>query len=115
MGEEWSEVGVDFLHLSTTDIFEAPCQSKLKQGVKFIKEFEKKDESGSIYIHCKAGRTRSATLVACYLIEKYDLEPERAIELISEKRPHIWLGTKQLQAIKEYFEDLKKAKLENVS
>ena len=27
------------------------------------------DYSPSVYVHCKAGRTRSATLVACYLIK----------------------------------------------
>lgn len=24
--------------------------------------------SGTVYVHCKAGRTRSATLVGCYLM-----------------------------------------------
>lgn len=30
---------------------------------------DESDNTGSVYIHCKAGRTRSATLVACYLIK----------------------------------------------
>lgn len=59
---------MSFLQLSTTDIFEAPCQEKLHQGVEFIRDFDARNIDGLVYVHCKAGRTRSATLVACYLM-----------------------------------------------
>ncbi|KAL1130319.1 hypothetical protein AAG570_013257 [Ranatra chinensis] len=65
-GEEWKDHNVEFLQLSTRDIFEAPCQNKLIQGVHFIKKFQ--NSNSSVYVHCKAGRTRSATLVGCYLM-----------------------------------------------
>ena len=44
--KEWSRLGVKFLQLPTTDIFEAPCQEKLLRGVQ-----------GSIFMLdcCKAG------------------------------------------------------------
>lgn len=65
--QEWRNLGVEFLQLKTADILHAPSQENLYKGVKFIKKF---DNSGdSVYVHCKAGRTRSATLVACYLIQ----------------------------------------------
>jgi atypical dual specificity phosphatase len=64
------------LQLSTTDIFETPCQEKLKQGVNFINQFKNSDNNNktnrnksTVYVHCKAGRTRSATLVGCYLMK----------------------------------------------
>jgi atypical dual specificity phosphatase len=66
MFQEWNNHNVEFLQLSTRDIFDAPCQSKLLQGVQFIKKFKNADSS--VYVHCKAGRTRSATLVGCYLM-----------------------------------------------
>lgn len=78
--QDWKKHNVEFLQLSTTDIFEAPCQKKLKMGVDFINKFrctsrklknDKDDdikEMGTVYVHCKAGRTRSATLVGCYLM-----------------------------------------------
>ncbi|MCL4124839.1 UNVERIFIED_CONTAM: hypothetical protein GTU68_000517 [Idotea baltica] len=69
MEEEWSKVGVKFLQLSTTDIFQVPSQDKLERGVKFIQRFDEENADGNVYVHCKAGRTRSATLVACYLME----------------------------------------------
>ena len=40
-----------------------------------------------IYIHCYWGLMRSATLVACYLIKKFNLTPNEAILLIKEHRP----------------------------
>lgn len=66
--------------MATTDIFEAPCQNKLRLGVSFINRYVPKGinvdalnedsecEPGTVYVHCKAGRTRSATLVGCYLM-----------------------------------------------
>lgn len=86
-GEKWKQCGIDFLQLATTDIFEAPDQNKLKSGVNFINKFlpinnklpqiaglttpiDQTDSQspGTVYVHCKAGRTRSATLVGCYLM-----------------------------------------------
>lgn len=82
-GDRWSQHGVKFLQLATTDIFESPDQSKLRRGVEFINRFlpegqkirgleinpnVPRDEPGTVYVHCKAGRTRSATLVGCYLM-----------------------------------------------
>ncbi|XP_015791158.1 phosphatidylglycerophosphatase and protein-tyrosine phosphatase 1 [Tetranychus urticae] len=100
---EWNKLGVDFLQLNTPDIFHAPSQEKLKTGVEFIKRF---DGSGnSVYVHCKAGRTRSATLVACYLIEKYEMTPKQAVDFIASKRHHILLRSKQWEAINKFYSD----------
>lgn len=81
--QRWAQKQVKFLQLPTTDIFETPDQSKLIAGLKFINNFLEDSEKipelgktsedvnhpkGTVYIHCKAGRTRSATLVGCYLI-----------------------------------------------
>lgn len=79
---KWQKLGIDFLQLATTDIFESPCQEKLFKGVEFINKFLPStqripglstsnvpdDNVGTVYVHCKAGRTRSATLVGCYLM-----------------------------------------------
>ena len=65
--DEWQRMGIKFLQLNTADILHAPTQDKLRTGVNFIQQFIGTDSS--VYVHCKAGRTRSATLVACYLIK----------------------------------------------
>lgn len=114
--EKWSKLGVDFLQLATTDIFEAPCQEKLWRGVKFINQFLPKekqmssllnaaedfneDRVGTVYVHCKAGRTRSATLVGCYLMMRNGWSPERAVQHMRECRPHVLLGSKQWEALR---------------
>ncbi|CAG5004263.1 unnamed protein product [Parnassius apollo] len=109
--EKWREHGVDFLQLATTDIFEAPDQNKLFEGVRFINRFLPLGSKlgsvdsvghvgcGRVYVHCKAGRTRSATLVGCYLMLKNGWSPEQAVEYMKSKRPHILLHTKQWQAL----------------
>ena len=74
ISQEWKQHGVEFLQLQTRDIFETPCQEKLKQGVDFISKFG--ENGGSVYVHCKAGRTRSATLVGCYLMKVTVLKVE---------------------------------------
>lgn len=78
---KWHLLGIEFLQLATTDIFESPCQEKLLKGVEFINQFlpiqnriknlttsHSPENNGTVYVHCKAGRTRSATLVGCYLM-----------------------------------------------
>lgn len=50
----------------------------------FIDNAIKNNEN--IYIHCIAGVSRSSTLIAAYLIWKYNMKPNDAIDLIKEKR-----------------------------
>lgn len=59
-------MGVEHCQLSTKDIFETPSHEKLIQGVSVMESVSK--DGKTVYVHCKAGRTRSATLVGCYLM-----------------------------------------------
>jgi len=111
-GEKWQSVGVEFLQLSTTDIFQTPCQRKLKEGVQFISKYiptaniAQLERQPTVYVHCKAGRTRSATLVGCYLMMRYGSSPEEAVQHMRNKRPHILLHTKQWKALQIFYEEL---------
>lgn len=98
---EWEKNGVKFLQLSTTDIFETPCQEKLQRGVQFIRSFEGTGQT--VYVHCKAGRTRSATLVGCYLMQRYNWTPQKTVELLRLRRPHVLLHYAQWEALHTYF------------
>ncbi|XP_058443675.1 phosphatidylglycerophosphatase and protein-tyrosine phosphatase 1 isoform X2 [Malaya genurostris] len=116
--DKWAKLGVEFLQLATTDIFEAPCQDKLWSGVTFINRFLplgrriktlnasdnddsfREDRVGTVYVHCKAGRTRSATLVGCYLMMRNGWSPEQAVEHMRACRPHVLLGSKQWEALR---------------
>ncbi|CRK88340.1 CLUMA_CG002118, isoform A [Clunio marinus] len=119
--EEWSKIGVKFLQLPTIDIFHSPSQTKLKSGVEFINSFlpnETKiknisphhelndtNETGTVYVHCKAGRTRSATLVGCYLMMKNGWSPEQAVDHMRNCRPHILIRSAQWKALREFYQD----------
>jgi len=108
--EGWKGLGVKFLQLPTTDIFEAPDQAKLIKGVQFMNEFAPTDQS--VYVHCKAGRTRSATLVGCYLMTANNWSPEEAVEHMRSMRPHILLHRKQWDALREYHKNNIQGKVE---
>lgn len=119
MKKEWESHNVQFLQLSTTDIFESPSQEKLECGVNFINKFRdaghkgfedsniKNDnfEPGTVYVHCKAGRTRSATLVGCYLMMKNQWTPEEAVSHMKQKRPHILLHSAQWHALRTFYQN----------
>ncbi|SPP83040.1 blast:Phosphatidylglycerophosphatase and protein-tyrosine phosphatase 1 [Drosophila guanche] len=114
--EKWRKLGVEFLQLATTDIFESPNQEKLFRGVEFINQFlplskrisglgstQTPENVGSVYVHCKAGRTRSATLVGCYLMMKNGWTPDEAVDHMRSCRPHILLHTKQWDALRLFY------------
>lgn len=44
-------------------------------------------EGRKTYVHCKAGRGRSTTLVVCYLIKYFGHSPEEAYTFVRERRP----------------------------
>jgi len=57
----------------------------LDESLKIIKKYQK-NEDGAILIHCFMGASRSATVVAHYLIKEHDLTPDLAIVFLKEKR-----------------------------
>ncbi|XP_020621601.1 phosphatidylglycerophosphatase and protein-tyrosine phosphatase 1-like isoform X1 [Orbicella faveolata] len=102
--EEWAEWGVVQLQLATIDFNNAPSQEMLQRGVGFIEKMNRNENS--VYVHCKAGRGRSTTLVACYLMKAKRLTPEGAYQYIKSKRPHILLAPRQWEAIKVFHKNL---------
>lgn len=52
--------------LSTVDLTGVPTLENLHRGVEFA--MQHREKGSSVYVHCKAGRSRSATLAAAYLI-----------------------------------------------
>lgn len=102
---DWDKVGVEFLQLRTRDIFEAPSQEKLVEGVDFVMRYVRIPEA-SVYVHCKAGRTRSATLVGCYLMSRHGWSPEETVKFMRGKRPHILLHTPQWKALRTFHQNL---------
>lgn len=64
--QEWRAAGVEQLRLSTVDLTGVPSLENLHRGVEFA--LQHREQGTGVYVHCKAGRSRSATLAAAYLI-----------------------------------------------
>nr|SVE75472.1 EOG090X0GSS [Daphnia dolichocephala] len=101
--EEWEKLGVDNIRFSVVDMFEAPPQKMLSEGVEFINR--KISNGGVVYVHCKAGRSRSAALVACYLMKKHKWTPVQAILHLKSIRPHILLPPNKVEALDTFYKN----------
>jgi len=95
----WQELGARVCHIPTVDYNNAPSLEQVETGLNFIRSFE---GSGCVYVHCKAGRSRSATVVVCYVMKKYGLPPSEAIAFVQGKRPHIVLASAHRERIEEF-------------
>lgn len=66
------------------------------------------DEQGRrIYIHCKAGRGRSASVFWAYLILDHHMDPDEALDLLMRQRPSVNIGEAQRQAVMDYVRYIK--------
>jgi len=71
----------------------APSLVDINQAVDFI---HRNASSGKVtYIHCKAGRGRSTTIVLCYLVKYKKMKPETAFEYVRSKRARVLLTCSQ--------------------
>ena len=65
--ERYDSIGIKQLRLMTVDHFE-PTVSQMQEAVKFIASHQKKNER--VYVHCKAGHGRAASIALCWLLHK---------------------------------------------
>ncbi|XP_072278013.1 phosphatidylglycerophosphatase and protein-tyrosine phosphatase 1 [Pyxicephalus adspersus] len=102
--QQWEALGVEQLRLSTVDFTGVPTLENLQKGVEFVHRHQEKGHS--VYIHCKAGRSRSTTMVAAYLIKRHKWEPDIATTFIANIRPHILIHSKQRQMLEMFYQSL---------
>ncbi|TNM90650.1 hypothetical protein fugu_002939 [Takifugu bimaculatus] len=100
--EEWQAAGVEQLRLDTVDLTGVPTLEYLHEGVEFT--LKHRERGNSVYIHCKAGRSRSATLVAAYLIRLHCWTPEEACQMLASVRPHVLVRTAQMEMLRRYYQ-----------
>lgn len=83
--KEYQQLGIEQLWLPTVD-FNHPSAEHVEAGADFIERHRL--AGGRVYVHCKAGRARSATVVLWWLVKYGHLTPEEAQAAILAARPH---------------------------
>ena len=100
--DAYMKLGIKQLRLPTVDHFE-PSFESMQDGVEFIKEFQKRGEK--VYIHCKAGHGRAASVALCYYMKAHpELSAEECnsrLYKIRKIRPTLF-KQKNVKRFKEY-------------
>jgi atypical dual specificity phosphatase len=90
---------IDYLHLAVED-FGAPNMEDLIQAVDFI---DQRISSGRpAMVHCAAGKGRTGTVLAAYLVKKQNLTADQAIEKVRSMRPGSVQSVSQETAVTMY-------------
>ncbi len=82
---------IDFTHPKLDDVCAA---------VEFIEE--QVAQGRTVYIHCKAGRGRSATVAICWLIKSQQITSAEGQRWLSEKRSHVNQHLPSRPVVKEF-------------
>lgn len=83
---QYDQHGIEQLHIPTTD-FTHPRLADVEAAVEFIQKYTLQNDS--VYIHCKAGRARSATVAMCWLMKYRGMTIDEAQQHLLAARPHI--------------------------
>ncbi len=100
--QDWSKLHIRQLQIESRD-FSPLHVSSIEKGVQFIESMV--EQGKNVYVHCKAGRTRSSAIIVAYLVKNF---PERfssveeAIEFVRSLRPIITLSHDKVVRIKDY-------------
>jgi protein-tyrosine phosphatase len=74
-----------YLNLPLRDLRQENIYQVFEKSSEFIKN-ALKNENGKVYVHCVCGVSRSATLIAAYLIKEYGFSTDQAVEYMQSKR-----------------------------
>ncbi|MCE2982972.1 MAG: dual specificity protein phosphatase family protein [Parachlamydia sp.] len=99
-GSEWMDAGIHVTHIKAID-FCPLTQEQLKEGIETLSSLIA--EGHVVYVHCKAGVGRSASIAVGFLMQEHDLTLDEAIAFAKQYRPHINLNAYQQKAIQSYF------------
>jgi protein-tyrosine phosphatase len=93
--------GLTYLNLPILDLT-APLDAHFEEAVTFI-DRHCQAQNGIVYVHCKAGYSRSAAVVAAYLLRtRLASSAEDAVSLLRAARPGIIIRPEALEAIRSF-------------
>jgi atypical dual specificity phosphatase len=95
---------ITYLHLKVED-FEAPSIEELVEGISFIEE--QLGNGRPVMVHCAAGKGRTGTVLASYLVKNENMSAKQAIEKLRSIRPGSVQSAVQETAVSMYEKFLK--------
>ncbi|MEM9587622.1 MAG: dual specificity protein phosphatase family protein [Planctomycetota bacterium] len=102
--KEYGRIGLEQLHIPTTD-FTHPSLVDVQRAVEFVQRFA--EAGDKVYIHCKAGRARSATVAICWLMKYRGLTPQQAQQQLLTARPHINPRLTERPVVRQFYDQLR--------
>lgn len=87
--------------MPTTD-FTHPSLENVSNAVEFVEKHANQNQT--VYIHCKAGRARSATVAMCWLLKYRNQSIAEAQLTLLKARPHINPRLSERPVVKQYAE-----------
>jgi atypical dual specificity phosphatase len=96
----YQRYGIEQLRIPTVD-FTPPTLPDVERAVAFMRE--QVAQGRRVYVHCKAGRARSGTVVLCWLIAARGMTPAAAQQLILQRRPHANPRLAQRAVVREFW------------
>lgn len=85
----YAEHGIEELHLPVVD-FAEPSREVVDAALAFVGRHAA--DGHRIYLHCKAGRGRSATVALCWLLEREGISPDEAMRKLRAVSPSVIVG-----------------------
>jgi atypical dual specificity phosphatase len=83
---KYKELGISQLRIPTID-FTPPTLQDIERAVEFMNRHIA--AGNTVYVHCKAGRGRSATVVICWLIQNKQISADSAQRWVRKFRPQV--------------------------
>lgn len=102
----YRRAGIEQLHIPTPD-YTPPARADLDLALAFMREHTGRGRS--VYVHCKAGRGRSATVALCWLMAERGMDPESALAHLIAARPQVNRGLAVRAVVLELYRDLRLA------
>ena len=101
--DAYADFGIKQLHLPTID-FTSPSLEDVRAGVEFIQDQHHRGHA--VYVHCKAGRGRSATIALCWLMYSQKISPVDAFRKLKEQRQQISNHLAQRPVVQQFWETI---------
>lgn len=96
---EYERLGIVQFRMPTID-FTHPRLSDVMRAVEFVQSHVV--QGHIVYIHCKAGRARSATVALCWLMKYRGLSAAEAQASLLRSRPHIHPRLTERPVVKDF-------------